>query len=64
MYDHDRLPPPFDDFVKKIEILFSSENVRTLKIIEAVLIKSQKPQIKVKFNELYDFFTIILKVGR
>ena len=31
------------------------EFIRTVKIVEDVKIKSEKPEINVKFNELYDF---------
>ena len=58
MYEHDELPPPISNFVDCFEILFASEDVRSLKIFEAILIKSEKPIINVKYNELYDFLQL------
>ena len=59
MFDHDKVPPQsFDEFSKSFTIIFSSENIRTVKIVEAIKIKSEKPVINVKFNELYDFLQL------
>ena len=59
MHDHDKMPPPsFDTFASCFEIVYSSEEVRNLKIVEAIKIKSEKPIINVKFNELYDFLQL------
>ena len=54
MHEHDMLPTSNSNFAECFEIVFSSENVRNLKIVEAIKIKSEKPQINVKFNEFYD----------
>ena len=58
MYDHDKLPPRLDEFSSCFEVIFGSESVRNLKIVEAILIKTSKPQINVKFNQLYDFLKL------
>ena len=59
MFDHDKVPPQsLDEFSDCFEILFSSENVLTLKIVEAIKIKAENPKINVKFNELYDFLNL------
>ena len=55
MIDHDKLPPPISGFVECFEVLYSSGCVRNLKIVEAINIKSEKPEINVKYNELFDF---------
>ena len=59
MHEHDKLPPSsMDVFSRCFEIIYSSEDVRNLKIVEAITIKSEKPHINVKFNELYDFLQL------
>ena len=59
MYDHDKLPPQsIDKFAECFEIIFSSEYVKDLKIVEAIKIKTESPKINVKFNELYDFLNL------
>ena len=57
-YDHSVEIPNFDDFAQCFNIVFSSSSVISLKIVEAILIKSDKPPINVKFNELYDFLQL------
>ena len=54
MYEHDKLPSSISNFVQCFDVLFASENVRNLKIVEAIKIKSEKPHINVKYNEFYD----------
>ena len=56
--NHDKLPPKFDDFIKNFSIIFSSSDVLSLKIAEAILIKTDKPLINIKYNELYDFLKL------
>ena len=51
-------PPSFDTFAKCFKIIYSSNEVRDLKIVEAIKIKSEKPIVNVKFNELYDFLQL------
>ena len=58
MYDHDTMPPKLPEFNNCFKIIYSSEHVINLKIVEAILIKSEKPIINVKFNELYDFLQL------
>ena len=59
MHDHDKMPPrSFDTFANCFENIFSSDEVRILKIVEAIKIKADKPIINVKFNELYDFLQL------
>ena len=57
-YDHGVDIPHFDDFARCFTIVFASNIVRNLRIAEAILIKSNKPAINVKFNELYDFLKL------
>ena len=58
MCEHNRLPPAMSQFSQCFEIVYSSEYVKTLKIVEAILIKSKNPPINVKYNELYDFLQL------
>ena len=58
MYDHSTMPPKLPEFSNCFKILYSSEHVINLKIVEAIFIKSEKPIINVKFNELYDFLQL------
>ena len=59
MNDHDILPPSdLNVFSSCFEVVFRSECVRNLKIVEAVLIKTTKPHINVKYNQLYDFLQL------
>ena len=58
MHDHDKLPPPLSEFKNSFKIIFSAEHVVNLKIVEAILIKSEKPIINIKFNELYDLLQL------
>ena len=60
---HEKLPPKFDEFVKSFQILFSCNDILSIKIAEAILIKNNKPIINVKYNELYDFFDFVLGGG-
>ena len=58
MYDHDTMPPKLPEFNNCFKIIYSSEHVINLKIVEAIYIKSEKPFINVKFNELYDLLQL------
>ena len=53
-HDHDMLPPCYDELRGLFKVVFSSNELQTLKIVEAILIKSVRPYINVKYNELYD----------
>ena len=57
-YDHNLSPPPLNEFLRCFDVIFSSNDIRHLRIAEAILIKSSKPPINVKFNELYDFLQL------
>ena len=52
--DHDKLPPCYDELKGLFKIEFSSNELQTLKVVEAIQIKSVRPYINVKYNELYD----------
>ena len=56
--DHDMLPPCYDELKGLFKIVFSSNELQTLKIVEAILIKSVRPFINVKYNELYDMLKL------
>ena len=46
------------DFSEFVQCIQHRMNYIHLKIAEAILIKSDKPPINVKFNELYDFLKL------
>ena len=48
--NHDKMPPKLDDFINHFQILFISNDILSIKIAEAILIKNDKPIINVKYN--------------
>ena len=52
--NHDNQPSKLDAFVEQFHILFSSNEPTLLKITEVIYIKHYKPNINIKYNELYD----------
>ena len=56
--DHSMLPPNFDVLKNHFEIFYSNYSTISLKIAEAIKIKSELPFINVKYNELYDFLKL------
>ena len=55
---HMEEPPLVEDLLKSFSIVHSSEDLLSIKIAEAILIKNLKPQINVKYNELFDFLKL------
>ena len=55
---HDDLPPKYEDLIKCFSIIFKSNDILSVKIAEAILIKNDKPIINIKYNELYDFLNL------
>ena len=56
--DHDKLPPTYDAFKEMFEIKYFSNEKIKVKIAEAISIKSDRPLINVKYNELFDFLKL------
>ena len=56
--DHDSLPPKLENLILNFEIIYSNPELIPLKSAEAILIKHPKSLINVKYNELYDFFSL------
>ena len=55
---HMEEPPLVEDLLKSFSIVHSTEDLLSIKIAEAILIKNLKPQINVKYNELFDFLKL------
>ena len=55
---HNEVPPKFDTFFNSFKIIFSCNDLLSIKIAEAIFIKSVKPIINVKYNEFYDFLRL------
>ena len=52
---HNDMPPKLAEFIKCFSIMYKNNDVVSVKIAEAILIKNDKPIINIKYNELYDF---------
>ena len=50
--------PLVEDLLKSFSIVHSTEDLLSIRIAEAILIKNLKPQINVKYNELFDFLKL------
>ena len=57
-FDHSMLPPEFQTFSQNFSSIYSDFNSITLRISEAIVIKTRNPFINVKYNELYDFLKL------
>lgn len=55
--DHNTEPPPAD-LHNNFEIIYKSHDVSSLRIAEAILIKTHNPYINVKFNEMSNFLNV------
>ena len=55
---HNDIPPKFDTFLDYFNIIYSSSDLLSVKITEAILIKAEKPVINVKYNEFFDFLRL------
>ena len=53
-HDHNILPPSYDEIIQLFSIEFQSSELYNLKVAEAINIKTLRPFINVKYNELYD----------
>ena len=51
-------PPPATTLIEHFKIIYASPELINLKIAEAITIKTTKPIINVKYNELYDFLKL------
>ena len=59
MDEHNDAPPLTNELVKSFNIIYSSHgDLMSVKIAEAILIKNNRPQINIKYNELYDFLRL------
>ena len=56
--DHSISPPPIDSFINSFSIIYSSNNVISLKIVEAINIKQINPIVNVKYNENRSFLLL------
>ena len=50
--------PLFDEFLSAFSIVYSSNTAIKIKIAEAILIKSERPYINVKYDVLYDMLKL------
>ena len=57
---HRMSPPPATTLIENFKIIYASPELINLKIAEAITIKTTKPIINVKYNELYDFLKLFL----
>ena len=55
---HNDMPPKFVDFINCFTILYKDNDILSVKIAEAIMIKNDKPIINIKYNELYDFLNL------
>ena len=55
--DHSSFPPPGNNIIKHFSIAYFTDNL-SLKIAKAIIIRYERPSIKVKYNELYDFLNL------
>ena len=55
---HNNMPPKFNELIQCFSIIFSHNDILSIKIAESILIKNDKPVINVKYNELYDFLNL------
>ena len=51
-------PPPATTLIENFKIIYASPEFINLKIAETITIKTTKPIINVKYNELYDFLKL------
>ena len=56
--NHSMSPPPAITLIENFKIIYESPELINLKIAEAITIKTTKPIINVKYNELYDFLKL------
>ena len=52
------MPPKLEELLKNFKIMYKSNDIMSVKIAEAILIKNYKPIINIKYNELYDFLNL------
>ena len=55
---HFDLPPLRDEPVKSFSFLYSSPDLRSVKIAEAILIKNNEPKLNIKYDEMRDFLSL------
>ena len=55
---HFDLPPLRDELVKSFSVLYSSPDLRSVKIAEAILIKNNEPKLNIKYDEMRDFLSL------
>ena len=56
--DHSKAVPPVDELISYFSIAYSSFGKIKLKIVEAIIIKSERPFINVKHDVLYDLLRL------
>ena len=56
--DHSKAVPPIDELISNFSIVYSSSEQIKLKIVEAIIIKSERPFINVKHDVLYDLLRL------
>ena len=56
--DHKKTVPHINDLITQFNILYSSNEKIKLKIVEAIIIKSERPFINVKHDVLYDLLRL------
>ena len=56
--DHDLLTPKLENPISNSEVIYSNHELIPLKIGDAVLFKTHKPIINMKYNEISDFLSL------
>ena len=57
--DHDKIPPTYDSLKDMFKVVYQSPDTRNVKIAEAILIKTERPIINIKYSELIDFLKLV-----
>ena len=55
MLEHDWLPPTFDQLDESFRVLFKIYDTISVKLAEAILIKTERPNINVKYSNMDNF---------
>ena len=57
--EHDKLPPKFDQLKDSFRVLYKSYDTISVKLAEAILIKTERPYINVKYSNMSNFVKLI-----
>ena len=59
--DHDKISPTYDSLKDMFKDIYQSPDTRNVKIAKAILIKTERHIINIKFSELIDFLKLFWK---